>query len=631
MSGRPAVVQPLAFMRSFFARVLRSPRAPAFIALLGLLLVAPALGTGLAADDYFHGIVLRGQDGGPDAIGQDAIPRGLSQLFVWADGTERRARAMMEIGMTGWWTNPALVMAYFRPIAAATHFVDYALWPDAPWLMHLHSIAWLALAWLGAYALYARVLSAPGAAGPSLAAPGAAGPSLAAVLAFALYALDDARAMTVAWIANRNALVALALALPALVLHDAAARAAEPPRRRLCAWLSPLLFGAALLAGEAALALAAYLLAYALFLDPAGGKRGLLRIAPHALLALAWALAYRALGYGSHGSGLVIDPGGQPLTFARKLLERAPVLLAGQVGFPPSDAWEAYPALAPWLPAAMMALALATLLMLGWLLAPIVARDARARFFVTGALLATVPVCAQFPHDRLLPFIGIGAMGALALALAPWLTPGAYEALSRRRRLALAALAGLHLVLAPVWLPLRVRAPLDIERMVRAGERSIDDSPSVRERIVVLMNPPVDAYAGYVPPMRAAEGRPRPRAVYWLATGASDVTLTRLDATTLRVRPAAGFLALPSERMQRDPRDVMPVGHRVPLRDLTIEITALTADRRPAEILARFAYPLEDARYLLLHWERGQFRSFTPPAVGASASLAGVDFASLLP
>jgi hypothetical protein len=131
--------------------------------------------------------------------------------------------------------------------------------------------------------------------------------------------------------------------------------------------------------------------------------------------------------------------------------------------------------------------------------------------------------------------------------------------------------------------------------------------------------------------MRAAEQRPRPAAIHWLATGASEVRITRTDLRTLRVRPVAGFLSLPSERMQRDPRDHMVVGQLVPLHQLDIEITELTSDGRPAEILARFTHPLEDGRYMLLYWEGGRFQPFTPPAVGASTSLPGVDFASLLP
>jgi hypothetical protein len=83
--------------------------------------------------------------------------------------------------------------------------------------------------------------------------------------------------------------------------------------------------------------------------------------------------------------------------------------------------------------------------------------------------------------------------------------------------------------------------------------------------------------------------------------------------------------------MQRDPRDRIPLGQVVPLTDLAIEVTALTPDGRPAEILARFSAPLEHPRYQLMYWDRGAFRAFTPPEQGASTTLRKVDFASLLP
>ena len=39
-----------------------------------------------------------------------------------------------------------LKVAFYRPLSSLTHRLDYALFPDAPRLMYLHSIAWLALA-----------------------------------------------------------------------------------------------------------------------------------------------------------------------------------------------------------------------------------------------------------------------------------------------------------------------------------------------------------------------------------------------------------------------------------------------------------------------------------------------------
>src|SRR5262249_18698494 len=110
----------------------------------------------------------------------------------------------------------------------------------------------------------------------------------------------------------------------------------------------------------------------------------------------------------------------------------------------------------------------------------------------------------------------------------------------------------------------------------------------------------------------------------------SEVRVTRLDDRTLRVRPATGFLALPSELMQRDPRDRMPVGYQVHYSDLTIEVTALTQDGRPAEILARFDHPLEDPSYEFYEWRGLQFEPFVLPRIGSVLTLPRVDFTKLL-
>ncbi len=603
-------------MRSALQRWLSEPAAPIAIVAIALLLASPALTTGLSGDDFFHELVLTGRRDIP------AIPKNPLAMFVWASGDPRQAHQMMEVGMTGWWTDPHMVMAYFRPVSVMTHWLDYRLWPHSPLLMHLHSLLWFALALVPLWRLYRRLLGPP------------AGAVFVPAFALLLYAIDDAHGMTLAWLANRNAIVALALGLPVLLLHDRRVRDGDLRAGRA----APLVLLLALLAGEAALAVAGYLFAYALFIDPAPRKTALRRLLPHAAVVVAWGLVYRALGFGARGSGLVIDPGSEPLRFAHAALVRVPMLLVGQLAFPPSDFFEAYPLVAPWLPGLMLGVVLLVLLVMVLALWPWLRSQAVARFFALGAVLSALPVSAQFPHDRLLLFVGVGGAPLIALLLSPWLQGGGAEVAPvrpplgmRGQRLVGYGCVFLHLGLAPLWLPLRVRAPLDGQRMIGTAERSIDLSPAVRDKTVVLMNPPLDAYAGYVPPMRAASGENRPRAVRWLATAGSDVRITRVDARTLRVRPANGFLALPSERMQRDPSHRMPVGYRVRFSDLEIEVTALTADGRPAEILARFARPLEDPHYELMQWRGRVFVPFTPPPPGRSVVLPKVDFTRLLP
>jgi hypothetical protein len=594
-------------MRSALRAWLARPHARAGILGIASLLVAPALSTGLIADDFFHALVLTGTGD------IEAIPHDPAALFSWADGDRARAHAMMEVGMTGWWTDPDMVMSYLRPVTTLTHQLDFALWPDTPWLMHLHSLLWFLCALGFAGVLYARL------------AP--AGHAWVGALALALYAFDDAHGMTVAWVANRNALVALALALAVLVLHEQAARTGQ----RLLTLASALLLGLALLAGEAALGITAYLFAYAACVDPRGKRAGLLAITPHAAVGLAWALTYRALGYGARGSGLVVDPGQEPLRFLSLLAERLPVLLSGQLALPPTDPWEFYPALGAWIQPAV--LAWAALLIGGVLLLcrPLLRASPSARMWALGAVLSAIPVCAQFPHDRLLLFVGVGGAGLVAelLAWTLWQTPLAAQPAARLARGAGWALFGVHLVLAPLWLPLRVRAPADVDRMIGAADASIDSDPDVVRRTVVLVNPPIDAYAGYIPPMRAATGRPRPRALRWLATGASELTIRRLDARSLEVVPAAGFLSLASERMQR--RKPFAVGDTVALSDLSVRVDAVTADGRPARVTVRFSDPLEDPRYRFRYWGGKAFQPWPLPPIGESATLPRADFVSLLP
>jgi hypothetical protein len=598
-------------MRSAFLRWLSRPSAPIASVALALLLASPALPSGLAGDDYFHQLVLtRNHE-------ISTVPDDPMEMFVWGNGDPGHIHTMMEIGLTGWWTNPTFKMAYFRPLAVLTHWLDYRLWPGAPWLMHLHSLLWFGAALLLLAQLYRRLLSRSAAALHSQA--------WLPALALLLYAIDDAHAMTLGWIANRNAILAFALGVPVLILHDRYVHDGE----RRAGVVAPFVLALALLAGESALAVAGYLFAYALFIDRAPRTRSLLRLWPYGAVLALWSTFYRMAGFGAHGSGLVIDPGGEPLRFLVTALERAPVMLAAQVAFPPSDAWEAYPLIAAWLQPVMFGWVWLVVIAFALAIRPLLRAEPTVRFFALGSVLAALPVSAQFPHDRLLLFVGLGAAPLVAMLIGRILQPGAQPE-PRLSRVAGYTCIGLHLVLAPLLLPLRVLAPLHGEIMVGHGDRSLDERPSVRDKTIVLINPPLDAYAAYVPPTRAAQGRNRPRALRWLATAGSDVRVTRLDERTLRVRPSGGFLALPSERMQRDPKDRMPVGYRVRFSDLTIEVTALTADGRPAEILAHFDHALEDPSYEFYAWQGLRYEPLALPRIGEQRVFPRVDFTQLL-
>jgi len=123
-----------------------------------------------------------------------------------------------------------------------------------------------------------------------------------------LYAIDDAHGMPVGWLANRNAVLAAFFGVSAISAHDRW-------RRGPAAWsglLAALLLSLSLLSAEAGIATCAYLLAYAVFIEPGPWQRRLASLLPYAVILVAWRIAWTLQGYGVHGLGLYADPLHQP-------------------------------------------------------------------------------------------------------------------------------------------------------------------------------------------------------------------------------------------------------------------------------------------------------------------------------
>src|SRR5262249_50827132 len=160
----------------------------------------------------------------------------------------------------------------WRPLSSLTHALDHVLWPEHAVAQLAHNLLWQLLALVIAWRFFRRFLTA----------------RWIAVLALALYAFDDARGPVVGWIANRNALVALCFALPALLAHDSWRREGWSPGR----WLGPAAFAAALGAGESSLAVLGYVAAHALWLDRGTWRERAIAVAPYVVIVLAWRVIY---------------------------------------------------------------------------------------------------------------------------------------------------------------------------------------------------------------------------------------------------------------------------------------------------------------------------------------------------
>lgn len=581
------------------------------LALLAALLTAPSLAGGLVLDDYV--LAVGAKSDAPRVPGLHVSPL---SLFRFTTGRPEDNHALMDQGvLLPWWSDPHHLNAFFRPLSSLSHVLDFRLAPDAPWLMHLHSILWLVALVLGVAHIYARIDPAP-QDGPKHAM------TRAAALAVLLFAIDDAHGMTVAWLANRNALIAATLALPAIGAHHRYLTQRFPLGRVL----GPLCFALGLLAGETAVAVLGYVLAHAIALDRAPIPWRVVHVLPYVAVLLAWRLVFGQLGLGSHGSGAYHDPLGEPLGYALALAQHLPVLLGSQLGVPVADTWFWGE---PSLQVALLVFSGLTAVAVLGLAHVLLRRDPVARFWMIGMLLSSCAVAASVPGERLLLVPSIGGAALLAklmLALYDRLRASDGALSPKLAARALIVLAVVHGPASLAGLPPRA-AQMHVLRgaIEHAGAKLASGSDARRD--VVILAAPVDIFASYQQIERIARGVPHPAHVNWLATASSAVAISRLDARTLRIAPELGFLRSASEQHYRgDPRS-LPAGSRVALSAFTATVASTTPDGRPAVVDFRFEHPLDDPRApRFVRFVNGAFEPARVPALGEKTVIPKADF-----
>lgn len=563
---------------------------------VGVGLQLPTLGSGLAADDYLQRAMLDGTY---------PVTRGALDLYAFVSD-ERDLEIMTASGALPWWSDPELRLSALRPLASLLCVFDHRVLGGNPLFSHAHSLAWMALAIVG-FALIARRLL----------------PTRTAALSVFVFAIDPMFLLPVGWLANRTALVSTALGLLALHAHL---------RHREDGWrpgaaLSVLGFSLALAAGEYALSVLAYLLVYEIFAAPGSRARRAIGALHGLLPAAVYLVAHIGLGYGAKGSAIYVDPIETPAKFALALFMRVPSMLASELsGFPPDGLHAAAFALggAGWLGlyAALGALA--------WLATGSIRRlpgrsPRLVGSFAIGAVLSTLPLAGTLPSVRLLvvPAIG-GSLVVAALFRDAWLGLAARRGIARvwLRAFATLPLAAIHLAVAPIaslggaigWYHLHA----GIRRMYLNAQ--IDDR-AVAGQTLVLLNA-VETTSVTLPPfVRAAHGRPVPKAWRVLSITHHDQRLTRVAPDTLELDvDGSGMLENPVSQLYRGLEHPLVPGHRVSLPGLSVEVLQ-AGTWGPKRVRYRFDRSLDDPSIVVLIQKDDAIRRFTVPPVGGESTI----------
>jgi hypothetical protein len=613
--------------------LLSHPRLPTIVVALAIVLSSPALWTGFESmDDLRHRAKLLDRSRLPARLLQTGlVPDNSGKLTtVLSDmHTINRTKAdfdkLRDYGLMHWWTQPDYRASNWRPLDSFTHWLDYRLWPDSSVLIHAHSIFWFAAIVLLVTLLYKRLLE----------------PLWVAGLAALMYLLDDSNYLPALWIANRCLLSSLVMALLSfMAYHKWRSTGAVK-----WAVLSNIFLLACLLASEAGIAAFAFLFAYVFALEPGtrrGGLRRALSLLPAVVVIIAWRMVYSALGNGAYGSGFVIDPVREPLSFARALLERGPILLFAQLGGLPSETYSFIrPSYRPYL----LAGAYIFLMLVLIVLFPLLRRDRLARFWFLAMLLATVPICATLPMNRNLLYVAVPAFALLAQFIKSVIDAPANENPLPANRLWRLLARGLcayfilaHLLFAVVG---RVTTPVTVQQMREQFRLTMDLGPldGVQDQDLVVVNAPNPFSLFFVPLYRAHLQQPLPNALRVLAPGFADMQLTRVDQTTLNIRAKSGNILSGREKKPfhlvylyqtfnegfRHRKFPMRTGDKVVLPRLAVEVLKVDDKGLPVEITCRFAAPLDDPslRWLAWDWHDKCYVPFVVPAVGQAVELKG--------
>jgi len=566
-------------------------------ALIGMLLIAPAMNMGLLGDDYLHWSLLTGRS-------VNAQPGSFFGLFTFADGNPQLNQSMIDSGKLVWWATDHLRIAFWRPLAELSQWLDYQWWPDSPVMMHVHSLLMYGLMILLVGKLFRNL-------DPDSQQVG---------LATWLFAGNMLHVFAVAWLASRNQMVSGLLVVLTLLAYDHWRRG----HSALYGGLAALGLVLGLLSAEASIQAMGYLLAYTLFLE--SGKSTLDKakaLLPFIVITLAWKALHGHLGYGSFGSPGYVDPASNASGFAISLALRLPALMIAQWFGVSSVMFEQLSRSTQYFYSGAATLALIglgyTMYRLGGF------RSALARFYAVGSILALAPACAGYPFDRLTIISDIGASGLLSIILMmAWRERKQLTGwgLGSAKNIIFAA-GFIHLIIFPIA---KLGSSAVMKKLGAAGEAqaalAIPDATPGQTQHFLLLNLPSAESIYYIPLIRQYHGMHNPTSMRALGPNNQAMTLTRVDENAVRLTVPTGFKSTIVRDTQKHP---FKVGDTVKMGDISVLVEDTTEDKAPKTVLYRFPDSVQSPQWRLLAWKEDGIYSLPPPAIGQSIDIASYD------
>lgn len=554
-------------MQGRLQQLLQHPKAALVIFLIAMVLVLPSLAAGLLADDY--ALLLRLLY--PELAPAKAYPS-IADLFALIHvGDEAWRQQQKAYSLLPWWTSDELQVVFFRPLAELSHLLDSRLWPQLPFMMHVHNLVWYAAMLVALYAVYRRLMPHK---------------SLA-VLALLFFAVDATHGFTVAWIANRNALMAGVFVLLAFKSFIDARQRPD--------WLDSVLslvFAAfALLCAEMGVSFIGFFVLYIVLLDQDKTTQKYLSLLPSVVLLAVWLGFYCHFNFGAKGS-FYIDPLSQPLDFLAILPERIFTAIAMQFNLLPLHLMDRFPIAVVFIGIGIFIL---LLLFVMW------QKTRLATFLLAAFIVCLLPVSAALMQERNLLIAGFAGCGLQALILQQLWQVDVWWA-----RLVSWLIVIFHLLISALLMLPMSFAPWLLNK---PAEKSALLMPTIIEQqTVVAIGAPLYSSV-FAMLIRQKHGDVLPTR-FWHLTSFQDVTIEQLAANQWRVSREEGLLHKEDFLVRNLQQDPLQIGQVIDINGANITIEAINAKAIPTAIVLTLNKPQNSPLWML--WQGQQWQLVNP-------------------
>lgn len=554
--------------------------------ILGALTFLPALRSPLMFDDYLHVAMIDG-----------TYPAKRSPFDLFNFVTDADREVLRERGVIPWWSSDKLTIRFCRPLSSALMWADHKAFANRPVWLHLHGLAWWALGVMAVQRLLRRLFS-----------------ERVAMMGVAIFALGQWHATPLAWLANREALISLALGALALNAYWPW----REHRRARDGVLAAALFSLALLSGEYALSFGGYVLALEIATRRQRVMQRVAGLAPFVLPAVTYMTVRALLGYGTRGSSFYSDPFHAPVAFLRAAPGRVLTLLVdGWLGV---DAHGWSPSFPQWTLVAVAGalIAVAFVPLTRTVNALDDERRKSAVALLLGSVLALAPVLAVAPTPRLLGASAIGVSATLALVLEHTWFPGRERPKDRGQALMGAvaiAIGFVHFIYGPVnaWLTceqLRATSTAFAGEALRLG-KTIDNFATADVTVI-------RGLGGMFFGPFSLDARGTPVAHWRILSQTGHVLVLRRDARTIEVVVPKGRSLFPTGdgNLFRSDDEALKPGDVLVAQGVRATIVEVGSSGGPTDVKFEFGKDLDERGTRFLSERFDGFRDVTLPAPG---------------